>query len=1095
MNKFNWFWLVCGAVAFQCSENQEQPKKLFSLIEPNDHQVKFENIVQETDDFNLFTWKYIYNGGGVAAGDINNDGLIDLYFSANQGANKLFLNQGNFQFEDITETAGVSAPDGYKTGVAMVDLNGDGWMDLFVCRDASSVPELRMNHAFINQKDGTFLDQATALGLTDQSYSTQALFFDFDRDNDLDIFLLNHPSDFDISLQSRTIKDKSGEIKRITSPDHPDFGNRLYRNEGNKFVEITAESGLSFQGFGLSALAIDINEDGWQDLFIANDFLEPDLIYINQQNGTFLEKGKEILSVMAQNSMGSFFQDITGDDLPELIVVDMLAESNYRQKIFATSMWYERFERWRQQGYGAQIMRNMVYLNRGNGQFSEIGQLAGMDKSDWSWSVLAQDFTGDGNKEVLITNGILRDMSNSDFIAFYADSLMKVQQKGLEGFYKKDFEQLLNKIPSTPLMNHFYSRTGHLQFENIASTSGLEQLTFSQGAIYADLDNDLDLDLVINNTNQPAMIYQNNTESVTKHHFIVISLRSAFANGYGVGSKITLIQDGKTQSQWLQPFSGYLSSQSYDLTFGLGNSNSTVDAIITWADGNIQKIENLATNQKHTIFYEKSKGEPTKNESKEIWVSQLTQYQIYQKHHQSEFVDFKREPLLPWMESKRGPILATGDVNGDGLTDVFIGGSAGYQASILIQKENESFASIKQPEFDKSAIYEDIDAVFSDINRDGFPDLIVVSGGNEHLKPENYLNRIYLNDGKGIFRLHQEIDLSMSAGTVAVADLNGDDQPDLFIGGRQIPGQYGKTVPSYFLLNEKGNFRPVQKIEPQGLISDAEFADINNDGMIDLVITGHWMAPQIWMNTGAGFTKAENTHLDAYTGWWNTLQVRDINRDGLPDIIMGNMGENLTIKPNRNAPAKLFVADFDGNGTEEGLFTFFTNNDDYPLARYETISKWFPFIKKQFNNFDAYAKAPIRQLFPTTILSKANVLEVTTSLSGAFINRNGVFEFVAFPAEAQIAPIYSFVVNQTKSEWDFLLAGNFYEMNIEFAPATAGKGLLLNFHDGNFNIVPCQFEQLTGNIRSIVEIDNKKLLLGSNNDSLKIIQIQKTQNP
>jgi len=1094
VKKFKWIWVLCSILAFECTESQVRQEKLFRLIDPENHEVKFTNNVQETSDFNLFTWKYIYNGGGVAAGDINNDGLIDLYFSANQGSNKLFLNKGNFQFEDITESAGVAAIEGYKTGVTMVDLNGDGWMDLYVCRDASNNPELRLNHAFINQKNGTFIDNAISLGLTDQSYSTQALFFDYDRDNDLDLFLLNHPANFDISIKSRTINEKSGEIKRITTPDHPDYGNRFYRNDGNQFVEITIESGLDFQGFGLSALALDINEDGWQDIFVANDFLEPDLIYINQGNGTFLEKGKEILTIMAQNSMGSAYQDITGDDLPELIVLDMLAESNYRQKIFATSMWYERFERWRQQGYGAQIMRNMVYFNRGNGQFSENGQLAGMDKSDWSWSVLAQDFTGDGNKEIFITNGILRDMSNSDFIAFYADSLMKIQQKGLEGFYKNDFDQLLNKIPSTPLMNHFYMNKGHLKFENIAVNAGLEQLTFSQGAIYADLDNDLDLDLVINNTNQPALMYRNNTESIAKNNFIVISLRSTFANTYGVGAKVTLIQNGKAQSLWLQPFSGYLSSQSYDLTFGFGESTAVVSAVITWPDGNLQKIENLTINQKHTVFYDESTTDQPEKESSETWSDLPAQHQIKQMYKQSEFVDFKREPLLPWMESKRGPCLATGDVNGDGLIDVFIGGSAGYPASLYIQKRAGLYELKKQPEFEKAAIYEDIDALFCDINADGFIDLIVVSGGNEHLQPENYLHRVYLNDRKGNFSLHQEINLSMSAGAVAAADLNDDDLPDLFIGGRQIPGQYGMTVPSYFLINEKGQFKPVQQIETGGMISDADFVDFNQDGMTDLVVTGHWMAPQIWMNSGSGYFKAANTQLDAYPGWWNTLTITDINEDGLPDLLMGNMGENLTIKPSQNAPAKLYVTDFDGNGIEEGIFTFSTNNDDYPLARYETITKWFPFIKKQHNNFDSYAKASISQLFPAAIMSKASLLKVTTPQSGAFINRNGVFDFVVFPAEAQLSPIFSFVLNKTKNEWDFLIAGNFYEMNVEFAPASSGKGLLLKYDQGSFKVIPSQFENLSGNIRTIVELDREQFLIGSNSDFTKIIQIQKTQN-
>jgi enediyne biosynthesis protein E4 len=1035
---------------------------LFTLLPPSYTGVRFENRVDFTPDLNVFTYRNFYNGGGVAAGDLNGDGLPDVMLTSNQHGNKLYLNKGHFQFQDITDEAGVGGKGLWATGVTFADVNGDGLLDIYVCYAGNVAGKRRANELYINQgpdKNGvpTFKEMAAEYGIADEGPSTQAVFFDYDRDGNLDLFLLNNSfrpvSGFGVN-NIRNVRDKLA-------------GDKLFHNDGNgHFTDVSAKAGIfgSEIAFGLGVVVSDVNRDGWPDIYVSNDFSERDYLYINNHDGTFDERLDKEMPYISYFSMGLDIADINNDGWPDIYTTDMLPEDETRLRTTSTFEGWDAYQSKVKNGYHYQLMRNMLQLNNGNGTFSDIGQMAGVARTDWSWSALLADLDLDGNKDVYVTNGLAKDVTSQDYVAFLSN-----QRATLTRGKKVDYKALTDATTSTKLEHYAFRNKGDLTFANETANWGLEKPSFGNGATYADLDGDGALDLVVNNVNDTAFVYRNNARSLLKtNHYLQVKLDGEGHNRFGVGSKVTLQSGKQTLFQEQSPTRGFQSSVDYILTFGLGKVDTVQSVTVSWPDGRVSNLKNIPADQRITMKQSESiRGSVAPLPSARHVVTDVTlQTRFPFVHHENDYVDFERERLMPKMLSTEGPLMAVADVNGDGLDDVFIGGAKDQPSAILIQQADGSFVKSNEQLLAQDAVSEDIGAVFFDANGDGRPDLYVVTGGTEFSDAASPLeDRLYLNDGKGNFRkaVGALRPLALSGSRVAAADFDGDGAIDLFVGGRSIPGRYGLDPQSVLLRNDgRGKFTDVtDKAAPGlshiGMVTDAVWKDIDGDGRPELIVVGEWMPITIFHNDGHGKLSRMNVPgLEKSNGWWNRIIAGDFTGHGRVDFIVGNLGLNTRLQAKPAEPVTMYVKDFEHNGFVQQIISYSNNGKQYPLPLRDDLLRSLPSLKDRYPTYKDYAKQTFADVFPQKDLADAVVKNAYTFATTLVRNNgDGSFTLEPLPLEAQIAPIYGIVAADIDGDGkqDLLMAGNFDGVQPQIGKMSAGYGLYLR-GDGKGHFTP-----------------------------------------
>jgi hypothetical protein len=1108
---------VTGTIIFvfiilACKHNREQPAAhpLFTLLPADSTRVTFSNTLTEGLNTNVLMYEYFYNGGGVATGDVNGDGLADLYFTANMGDNQLYLNKGAMHFEDITGSAGVSGRAGpWKTGVTMADVNGDGLLDIYLCYSGKLRGEKRTNQLLINTGNDQqgyphFSEQAQQYGLADTGYSTQAYFFDADRDGDLDAFLLNH------NPNSLPVLDEASTAAILKKEDAA-IGVRLLRNDKNHFTDITHKAGLSSSSltYGLGAGIADINGDGWPDIYISNDYAVPDYLYINNHNGTFTDQLQTSLGHNSQFSMGNDIADINNDALPDIYTLDMLPEDNHRQKLLFAPDNYEKFELNLRSGFYYQYMRNMLQLNIGKGWgsnfpgplFSEIGQLAGISNTDWSWAPLLADYNNDGWKDLMVTNGYLRDYTNLDFIKYMNDY---VQSKGR--LQREDVLELVHQIPASNVINYLFANNKNCTFSNVSAQWGFNNPSNSNGAAYADLDNDGDLDLVINNINQPAFIYRNEARQQTSAHYLQVQLHGLPGNTQGIGAKVFVYSKAGQQYLEQMPTRGYLSTVSTTLHFGLGTQTIIDSVRVIWESGKEELLRSIKADQL-LVIDEEAANELFKEKPVSPTLFTAVNPPLAYKSPVNTFNDFKRQPLLVCPLSFNGPCLVKGDVNGDGLDDIYAGGGSGQAAVLYLQQKDGRFQPKKEPAFELDRSCEDADAVIVDVNGDGYKDIYVASGGFHNYQPNDPLlqDRLYLNDGKANFTKSTNglPVMRVSKSCVRVNDLNNDGSPDLFVGGRVIPGRYPETPESFLLINDgKGHFTNqistiAPSLEKAGMITDAAWIDLNNDAKKDLVVVGEWMPVTVYISVNNQLQEQTKNYFNtAYRGWWNKLATGDFNRDGKPDLVIGNLGLNTQCRASDKQPADLYYKDFDDNGAIDPLFCFYIQGKSYPYCTRDELLDQISMMRTRFTDYKSYADATLQEIFTPEELKDVKRLQANYLQTALFeSSAGGRYELHALPIQAQYAPVYTITpLDYNKDGYeDLLLCGNMNRARLRPGKYDANYGLLLqNNGKGGFTYIDQRQSgfYLTGDVRSVLPINNL-LLFGINQQPLKAYENNK----
>lgn len=1073
---------------------------LFTLLTPEQTHVDFQNIITEGLNTNVLMYEYFYNGGGVAVGDLNGDKLDDLYFTANLSANKLYLNKGKMTFEDITDVSGAGGRQGpWKTGVTMADVNGDGRLDIFVCHSGNLPPEKKTNELFINQGNNaqgipTFIEKAAEYGLDSPSSSTNAYFFDYDRDGDLDLFLLNH------NIKSLPVLNESSSAQ-LEKIEDAISGSRLFKNQGQRFTDVTKQSGIhsSALSYGLGAGIGDFNQDGWPDIYISNDYTIPDRLYINNQKGGFINQLTTSIGHTSHFSMGNDVADINNDATPDIFTLDMLPEDNRRQKLLMAPDNYEKFDMVVRSGFHKQYMRNMLQLNQGATQtpsplFSEIGQLAGISNTDWSWAALFADYDNDGWKDLYITNGYLRDYTNLDFLKYMNDF-----QQNQANIGRQDVLNLVQQMPASNVVNYAFKNNKDLSFKNVGSQWGLAQSSNSNGAVYADLDNDGDLDLVVNNINQPAFIYQNDAQQKLGHHYLKISLEGGSMNRLGIGAKITIYQKGQVQYLEQMPMRGYQSSVSGIMHFGLGKIANVDSLKIVWPNGKQQRLTNLKANEWLTLK-EKDATETPSKANKVAPIFQEISSKIAYTQPASSFNDFKRQILMVNPQSYPGPPMAKGDVNGDGLEDVFVGGGNGQAGALFVQQKGGSFTKKPQAAFEADTKSDASDALFFDANGDGALDLYVCHGGYANFAPNDPLLQdvLYLNDGKGNFTKNPAALPSMLASTscVRVADINGDQKPDLFVGGRVVPGSYPEIPTSFLLINDgKGNFKDAitslaPTLQKVGMVTDAAWLDLNGDKKEELIVVGEWMPVMVFEQVNRKLEDKTDKYFDKkYNGWWNKLLVEDLNGDGKQDLVIGNLGLNSQVQASPTQPAELYFKDFDQNGRIDPILCTYIQGKSYPYITRDEMIGQLPIMGKRYTDYKTYADATLKDMFGASELEGATRLEATHLTTTLFEqNANGKFVVKTLPMEVQVSPVHAIAVIDYDKDGkkDLLVCGNQLRTRLRLGQYDANLGILLhNNGNNNFSYVP-QIRSgfnLKGEVRSILNINNS-LYFGINQQKI-----------
>ncbi len=1074
------------------NKNTAIEKELFSKISPQVSNINFKNNLTQNNEFNIMTYDGFYLGAGIGVIDINKDGFQDLFFVSNQGPEKLYLNNGNFNFEDISESAGITGGNEWTAGVTIADVNGDGWDDIYICCKLFLDSEKRKNKLFINNKNNTFTEMAEKYGLADTGFSIHASFFDYDLDGDLDMYLVNQPPN-----------EKYKKVEVLKKREVIlEYSGKLYRNENNEsFLDITEKAGIKNFGYSLSTCTADFFNDGYPDIYVANDYEEGDFFYHNSGEGQFSEIANNCFNHISNFSMGSDVADINNDGWLDIINVDMTAEDHYRNKTNMGGMNPEKFWKIVHEGHNHQYMFNSLQLNMGNGHFSEIGHQAGIAKTDWSWTPLLCDFDHDGYKDLYITNGILQDIRNRDYFLYAMEALKN----------KVPYLEIINKAPSVPLKNYMYKNDSKLHFENVTESWGLNEKTFSNGAAYSDLDNDGDMDIIVNNVNDTALIYRNNLD-LNKSHFLKLKILEGKEKRTSVGARVMLCYDNnKIQMVELTNARGFMSTSEQIAHFGLGDINLIDSVLVRWPDGSFIRKDFVKTNQTLTLL----KSEATEKRLDQFYkyVPFLLCSPIDKKqypniaHKENEFDDYKKEILIPYKQSSLGPGASTGDINHDGLDDIFIGGSIGYPCQMILQSQDGSYIEKIIGPWSKPQQADVVDVKIADFNGDKLLDIYTVSGGNENNEgSQNYQDHLYINKGNKIFKevTNYLPKLNFSKSCITTGDIDSDGDLDIFIGGRLVPGKYGKFVNSKLLKNNNNNnFTDVTSLYNEvwntdfGNVTDAEFVDIDQDNDLDLILCGEWMTIHIYIYENNKFIdKTKLYGCDSLFGFWNKIAIQDVNNDGLLDIVAGNIGLNTKFKASKSKPFSAYLNDFDENGTWDTYLASIDNSGKaYPVRGRQCSSEQMPFISNKFKNYNEFAEKSIDDILEGK--TKNMIIRSATEFrSLVLINKKNSFTQIPLPPEAQIAPIYGiqFYDFNRDGYTDIITAGNFFNREIETTRSDAGMGnILINDSKGSFGNIVSSVTGLVLNqdCREIYlsTTKNKPYIIAVNNNSE--IQINK----
>lgn len=1099
-------WMIVISIVTACQTNTEKSSEaadridpVFRKLDPAVSGLQFNNIVEENYHHNYFdTFAYVYNGAGVATGDFNNDGLIDVYFTGNEVGNKLFINEGKLKFRDVTQSAGVAAKNGWNNGVTLADINNDGFLDIYVCRGGfRDSDENRKNLLFINNGDLTFTENAAKYGLADDGYSIHAAFFDMDNDNDLDMYLTNRPDSFYLGL-SRMVSGKRNPPDKCRD--------KLFRNDGGTFREIGRTAGINHNfGYALAVVTADLNNDGWEDIFVSNDYADNDYMYINQKNGTFRDEVKTMTNHLSLFSMGADIADLNNDGFEDILVVEMLPENYKRSKVSMPRMDVEGFWAIVDSGFQKQYMHNVLHLNNGNGFFSDVSQMAGVSKTEWSWATLASDFDNDGYRDIFVANGYRRDLFDGD-IQQKQDLYVRANANRYSSateMFEKGFKEYMEIYDPIKVRNYLFHNKGALRFENVSEPWGFKDSTFSNGAAVADFDNDGDLDLVINNLDGASDLYENLTDK--KNNYLRIKLQGPQKNPDGIGAKISLYHDGKLQQFFQQKIvRGYLSSNEPVVHFGLGNTGAVDSVVVTWPGGKTNVVANVKPNQVLNVAFKDATGQYRQPVYQPLFAEasgKLLSSPFV--HKENKYDEYKDQVLLPHEFSKSGPFIATGDVNADGEADFFIGGAKDQAARLYLQ-QNGKFVVKDIAAFEADKKYEDMGASFFDADGDGDMDLYVVSGGSEFPEgSEMYNDRVYTNDGHGNFSRSAVLPTVSSGSCITVVDFDGDGDMDVFRGGEVVAHQYPYPPDSYFFINEKGRFVNKTKelapdIQKPGMVKSAAWADLDGDKKPELVLAGEWMPVRVFKNSDGKLKEVSSDFEFAGTeGWWNKIIADDVDGDGDLDIVAGNIGENHKFQASKEKPFEVYAKDFDGNGTNDIFLAKHLPDRMVPIRGRECTSQQCPMIAQKFPTYLSFAESDLAGILGSESLESALHYQAHMFSTVIFENVNGRFTARRLPLEAQLSTVNGIIVKDFDGDGkkDILIAGNKFDVEVETTANDASPGIFLK-GAGQLQFISLKPLQsgffVPFNVKDIQFIPMKSkmgaVLVSSNNDSLRVFE-------